>query len=67
MQLLNLQIGPNAQRMCEELDNRCISIANMRAQEASNEARKLKIAMQKESEDIATTLNEEFYSPGIGD
>lgn len=53
MQLLHLEIGPNAFQCTEKLDSQRISIANKRAQEAK-EARKLKRA-KKEANDIAKT------------
>lgn len=59
MQVLNLKIGPNAQRMCEKVDKRRVSTANVRAQEATKEARILKRAQQKESDDIFSLLGEE--------
>lgn len=63
MQVLNLTIGPNALRTVEELDTRRVSIANARAQEDSKEARKLKRASQKESEDIFAVVEEPMYGP----
>ncbi|KAL1490090.1 hypothetical protein ABEB36_012832 [Hypothenemus hampei] len=67
MQLLKLTIGPNALRLSEDLDAHRISIAEMRAQEKTKEARKLRRAAQKESEDMATSLDNLLYGPEIAD
>ncbi|KAL1487739.1 hypothetical protein ABEB36_015576 [Hypothenemus hampei] len=67
MQLLKLTIGPNALRLSEDLDAHRISRAEMRAQEKTKEARKLRRAAQKESEDMATSLDNLLYGPGIAD
>ncbi|KAL1493844.1 hypothetical protein ABEB36_009530 [Hypothenemus hampei] len=67
MQLLKLTIGPNALRLSEDLDAHRISIAEMRAQEKTKEARKLRRAAQKESEDMATSFDNLLYGPGIAD
>lgn len=67
MQVLNLTIGPNALRIVQNLDTRRVSIANIRAQEETKQARKLKRAAQKESEDITASVEESMYGPGIAD
>ena len=46
---------------------RIASIANLRPQQATKEARKLKRAAQKESEDITFAAEETLYGPGIAD
>lgn len=67
MQIMNLTIGPNAQQACQKWDTDRITIANLRAQQATKEARKLKRAAQKESEDITFAAEETLYGPGIAD
>lgn len=67
MQLLNLVIGPSALQCTEKLDSQRISIANKRAQEETKEARILKRAAQKETEDIAKAAEDLMYGPGIAD
>ncbi|KOC58783.1 hypothetical protein WH47_00030, partial [Habropoda laboriosa] len=67
MQLLNLEIGLSALQFSENLDSQRISIANIRAQQETKEARKLKRAAQKEAEDITATIEELMYGPGIAD
>lgn len=67
MQQLNLKIGPNAQRMCEEQDKARITIADIRAEEATKNARKLRRAAQKESADITAAIEGVVYGPGIAE
>ncbi|XP_076621601.1 uncharacterized protein LOC143342005 [Colletes latitarsis] len=58
MQTMNLKIGPNAQEACQKWDTQRITVANLRAQQATKEARKQKRAAQKESEDITFAAEE---------
>ncbi|KAL1497609.1 hypothetical protein ABEB36_008539 [Hypothenemus hampei] len=67
IQQLQFTIGPNALRLSENLDARWISIANLRAQQDTKEARMLRRAAQKESQDMATSLEGLLYGPGIAD
>ncbi|KAL1488866.1 hypothetical protein ABEB36_014661 [Hypothenemus hampei] len=67
IQQLQFTIGPNALRLSEDLDARRISIANLRAQQDTKEARMLRRAAQKESQDMATSLEGLLYGPGIAD
>ncbi|CAK9813129.1 Transposable element Tcb2 transposase [Anthophora plagiata] len=67
MQLLNLESGLSALQFSENLDSQRISIANIRAQQETKEARKLKRAAQKETEDITAIIEDLMYGPGIAD
>ena len=67
MQVLNLEIGLSALQFSKNLDSQRISIANIRAQQETKEARKLKRAAQKEAEDITATIEDLMYGPGIAD
>ncbi|KOC70147.1 hypothetical protein WH47_08408, partial [Habropoda laboriosa] len=67
MQLLNLEIGLSTLKFSENLVSQRIFIANIRAQQETKEARKLKRAAQKEAEDITATIEDLMYGPGIAD
>ena len=58
IQIISGVIGICRERLSENLDAQGVSIANMRAQEETTEARKLKRAAQKESEEIATSMKD---------
>ncbi|KAL1502782.1 hypothetical protein ABEB36_007879 [Hypothenemus hampei] len=67
MQQMQLTIGPNSLRLSEDLDGCRISIANLRAQQNTKEARMLRRAAQKEFQDMATSLEGLLHGPGIAD
>ena len=67
MKVLNLIIGPNAHHACNTMDARRIAAANLQAQQATKEGRKLKRAVQREAEDIASAMEGLLYGPGIAD
>ncbi|KAL1491252.1 hypothetical protein ABEB36_011873 [Hypothenemus hampei] len=67
MQQLQLTIGPNALRVSEDLDARRILIANLQVQQDTREARMFRRVVQKESQDVATSLEDLLYGPGIAD
>ena len=67
MQSLNLEIVPSELNFDVKLDSQRLSIANIKTQQEIKEARKLKRADQKESEDITETIKGLMYNPGIAD
>ncbi|KAK0171510.1 hypothetical protein PV327_011172, partial [Microctonus hyperodae] len=67
IQVLNRVIGPTALQCVENLGSQRISIANIRAHEKTKEAKKLKMATHKYTEDIVKAAEDLLYGPGTAD
>ncbi|KOC67932.1 hypothetical protein WH47_12262 [Habropoda laboriosa] len=67
MQLMNLKIGNNAHNICEEIDERGLKHAEIRASENSKEARQLLRAAKKQESDDFLETKGSLYGSGIAD
>lgn len=67
MQLMNIEIGPNAQDLCSKYDKDRIAKSDIKTYASSKQARQLLLADRKSKEEHFQLSEGDLYGPGIAD